>query len=517
MKILPVSNTHRIWRFVLIALLVWGFGMRLYAILVLKEGLSHDESVTYLCASATEGVYQEHITGLVDRQVLAGEVGSLYDRPASLKLGTVANDLAIWDIHPPMYFWTLHAVHVLFGAGIIGGALLNLFAGLCLLLLTFVMARRALGSTTAAWAAVALWYLSPAVVPIDLEARHYQFMALFAMASFLLAERLSDGRSSVRDLVLFTVVNALGLLTHYYYVFLLVPGAAIMLWRTGLRLPFFRYLGSLLLSLGLFLLAFPQIMDFIRAYLSTEKDPSIVFDLGDRVKTILYASLAFFSQAHYGRYLYLLLLCAGCLIAIAIVVRKGMLKTPDPASPIVQYMLTMLWAGFFTVALYLLGISPSHAAGEQYLAYFWPLLAIGIVHAARAFVPPPLQGILFTIHMVQLCFAFDSATRGSGYLRNALPTAWYSEIADADLLIIDDRKRSGLPRIMRHIPTDHAVVVLEKDLPDLGGAVHVVLLHLALDEAPIPAPVMARITAQGYRHAPDVERHEYYELHHFRR
>jgi hypothetical protein len=95
--------------------------------------------------------------------------------------------------------------------------------------------------------------------------------------------------------------------------------------------------------------------------------------------------------------------------------------------------------------------------------------------------------------------------------------AWYSEIADADLLIIDDRKRSGLPRIMHHIPADHAVVVLDKDLPDLGGAGHVVLLHLSLDDAPIPAPVMARITGQGYRHAPDVERHKYYELHHFRR
>ena len=42
----------------MVAALVIGLLVRLHGILVLKKSLSHDESVSYLCAAATEGKFE---------------------------------------------------------------------------------------------------------------------------------------------------------------------------------------------------------------------------------------------------------------------------------------------------------------------------------------------------------------------------------------------------------------------------------------------------------------------------
>jgi hypothetical protein len=132
-------------------------------------------------------------------------------------------------------------------------------------------------------------------------------------------------------------------------------------------------------------------------------------------------------------------------------------------------------------------------------------------------VPARYQEWVFAAHMIQLCPAFHAATRGSEYLQNAVPLGWYAEMADTDLLITDDRKRSGLPRIMRHLPADLPLVIMEKKRPELTGADHVAFLHLALDERPPVGPFIEWMNGQGFRVNTDVGHHGHYELYHFRR
>ncbi|MBK9629155.1 MAG: glycosyltransferase family 39 protein [Flavobacteriales bacterium] len=511
-----MKHGYRTYQWVLlIAALVIGFALRVHGILVLKDGLSHDESVSYLCAAATEGAYQERIDGMVDSTLVVGDIQAYYTRPATLQLGVVAYDLAHYDIHPPLYFWALHAVHVLFGAGIIGGTLLNLIAEFGVALLMLLIAGRVLRHSVVAWAAVAIWYLSSAVVQIDLEARHYQFLALFALASFLLQERILAGRSSRLQWALFIAVNALGLLTHYYFAFLLLPGAVLMLHRYGLKSPTLRFMGAGLASLGLFFLLFPEVFDFIPLYVDRVKDPADAVGLFNRLRTFLYAALAFFAEVHVLRYGYLILLVAFTGLGIRSLWRidRRLWTTEHPT---VYYGLLMLWTGLFTFALYLIGVSPPHAVGEQYLAYFWPLLAIMTVRVANRVIPARVQGWVLAAHMAQLGISLPNAIAHSEYVQNVLPGSWYARMAESEMVIMDDRKRSGLPRIIRHLPATLPLVIMSKEDPEVATYNAVSFLHLDVEGRPSIEPFLTRMSEAGFGQQAK-EQHDHYELISFRR
>lgn len=501
---------------VLIGLLAIGLVLRLYGVLVLKQGFSHDESVSYLCASAMEGAYQTSIKDLLDTTITAGTIQDFYARPSCLEPAIVAYDLAHWDIHPPLYFWALHGVHVVTGTGLVGGALLNVMAGLLILILLVVLAGRVLGSTTAALAVAVIWYLSPAVVQIDLEARQYQFLGLFALASFAIGQLLSDGRRSFGLLLAFVAVNTAGMLTHYYFSFLLLPGALILLMRHGLRAPTLLYFGSFIASLCLFLLAFPSIFDFVDVFLHRDPDPDAV-DLTavDRLKAILYASMAFFTYGHWSRYAYLIVLII-FLGLCAFRARKvyGRIR-PWLGSPIGQVLVHLLWAGAFTVLLYLAGISPAQAVGEQYFAYIWPALAIVLVYLARKVLPVNLLVVTAAAHITLLAMAFGTSVRNSEYVQNALPMAWYEEMANADLVIIDERKRSGLPRICRHLPAGLPLFIMDKSTPAMDGKERIVFLHLDLKKGQDPTAFLEQMQERGY--SQEMHQHDHYQLYRFQR
>ncbi len=506
--------SRRSWHIVLIGLLVFGLALRLYGVLALKQGYSHDESVSYLCAAATEAAYQEDINGLLDKTISAGTIQAYYARPAHLDLGKVANDLALWDIHPPLYFWALHSVHVVVGTGLVGGALLNVFAGVLILGLLFTIAKHALGNATPALITAVIWYLSPAVVQIDLEARQYQFLALFAMASFLIGERLSDGRRSPGLLLLFTVVNAAGMLSHYYFSFLLVPGVCIMLMRHGFRATTLLYVGSLLVSLGLFVLAFPSIFGFVDVFLQREPDPDDADrSLFDRIRTILYASLAFFTYGHWSRYAYLVVVFLGVAIGTFRIWQERSALRTWFRTPLGQTALFLIWAVTFTVLFYIIGISPAQAAGEQYFSYIWPPLAIVLVYLVRKVVPTRFLGWTAALHIVLLAMAFSASITNSAYVARALPSDWYTALGGSDLMITDERKRSGLPRICRDLPADLPLFILNEERPDLTGMSNVTLLHLELKGGDNAEPIQQWLRTEGFRH--EIAQHGRYQLHSF--
>lgn len=512
----PAGISPRLVQAVLIGLLALGVFVRLYGVLVLKQGFSHDESVSYLCASATEGAYQTGIKELLDTTITVGTIQDFYARPAHLGTGVVAYDLAHWDIHPPLYFWALHAVHVLAGTGLVGGALLNVAAGVLILLLLVALAERVLGGRTAALVVGVIWYLSPAVVQIDLEARQYQFLGLFALASFMIGERLSDGRRSFGPLLAFVAVNTAGMLTHYYFTFLLLPGALTMLMRHRLRSPTLLYFGSFFVSLGLFLLLFPSIFDFVDVFLHREPDPD-ADDLTatDRLKAVLYASLAFFTYGHWSRYAYLLVSGVFLVFCLLRAWKHAGHFGPWLRTPIGQVTAYLFWACGFTVLLYLMGISPAQAVGEQYFAYIWPALAIVLVYAARKVLPVNLTVVIAAAHITLLAMAFGASVRNSEYVQNALPMSWYDEMAKADLMITDERKRSGLPRICRHLPTGLPLFIIDDQTPLTDGATNIVFLHLDLKKGKAPIMLLDKMRERGY--SQKMNEHGHYQLYRFQR
>lgn len=505
----------RVIRYVLIAALVYGVALRFHAIGHWKQGLSHDESVSYMCASATEGAYQIRIPGLVDTYSTVGEVHAFYARPESIQLATVSGDLAEYDIHPPLYFWALHMHHTLVGSGTTGGMWLNFFAGLGLLLFTFLFARSALGSTNMALAACAIWYLAPAVAQIDLEARQYQFMALCAMVSYLLTQRRLLGKAGSGELLLFTLVNAFGMLSHYYYAFVLAPGLW-LIWRAHRwSVPTWAYLASLLGSVLLFLVFFPEFLDFVSSYATRPKEVKETASLVDRVKTMLYASLAFFTQGHLLRYAFLGIGSLGLVVVLRRMI-NGEASSSFCVGPMAQVMITLMWCGLFTTALYLVGISPAHAVGEQYFAYFWPLLAIALVYLAHRVSAARYRAWILFAYMLQLGISTTLSVRGSEYLQPTLPAAWYEEINTSDLLVTDDRKRSFLPRAMRNVPAGTPLFIMEKEKPTVGTMTEVHFLHLDIESRPSADGFTAWMAAQGFTHG-EVRSHDHHELHTYTR
>ncbi|MBL7950994.1 MAG: glycosyltransferase family 39 protein [Flavobacteriales bacterium] len=507
---------HRQLRYLLIIALVYGVALRFYAISQWKQGLSHDESVSYLCASATEGMYQERIPTYMDTLIQAATIQVLYQRPAQLALTTVASDLVRYDIHPPLYFWALHAQHTFVGSGINGGLWLNAFAGLFILGCTYLMARHTLGTANLALVACAVWYLSPAVVQIDLEARQYQFMAACAMASYLLVIRSGQSGMSSMELIGFTVINTLGLLSHYYYSFLLVPGISIVLLRHGFRKPLLILLSSLIASYALFLLLFPEFLEFIKAYEDRAKDPEAERILMDKMKTIVYATLAFFTHAHLLRYIFLLLCLAGSTAVLIRYGRAGMSTFTRASSPSKEVALLLTWCALFTTGLYLLGVSPPHAVGEQYFAYFWPLLAIVLVHVARLLLPARYRLWILTAYMLQLGYAFTTSVRGSEYLKPVLPAGWYATLKDSDVLVVDDVKRSFLPRAMRDMPGGTPLFLMKEGRPSVNASTAVSYVHLDVENRPTAAAFTTWMTAQGFTHG-EVRVHKHHELHTYTR
>lgn len=503
-------------RFLLIAALVFGVALRFLAIAQWKKGLSHDESVSYMCAAATEGAYQEQIEGLVDRPMVAGALHAFYARPTSLQLRTVAYDLALYDIHPPLFFWAMHIQQVLLGTGINGGLWINFAGGLFLLVLTFVLARRSLGSIDLALTACAIWYLSPAVVQIDLEARQYQFMAVCAMASYLLTQKAVAGDAGFRNLSLFTLVNALGLLSHYYYAFVLIPGT-FLVWRShGLKAASWRYLASLIASAVLFLVLFPEFFDFLASYPSRPKDLEASTSVADRLKTMLYASLAFFAQARPLRYVFLLLGVLGLGTYVRYLLRTHGSSPFTRDAPIGGVVVTLAWCIAFTAGLYLLRVSPSHAVGEQYYAYFWPLLAIVLVHMARSVIPSRYRAWILVAYMLQLGQSFTTSVIESPFLRGALPAQWYGVIDNSDLLVTDDWKRSFLPRTLRDVPADKPLYLMKLDRPDVHGMDQVAFVHLAITSRPTVTGFTQWMADQGFVQG-EIRVHDHYELHTYHR
>lgn len=503
-------------RYLLIAALLYGVGLRFYAIGHWKQGLSHDESVSYLCASATEGAYQSRMTGLMDIPITVGEIQAFYARPEGIHLATVSSDLAEYDIHPPLYFWGLHMHHALVGSGITGGMWLNFAAGLLILIFTYALAKRCLCSTNLALAACAILYLSPAVAQIDLEARQYQFMALCAMASYLLTQRRLLGISDLGELVLFTLVNAFGLLSHYYYAFVLVPGL-FLIWRQHRwSVPTWTYVASLLGSLLLFLLFFPEFLDFVASYAARPKEAKEAASLIDRIKTILYASLAFFAEAHGLRYAFLGL---GALALAVLAVKLKKVREFISSlfeSPMLQVVVTLIWCAGFTALLYLVGISPAHAVGEQYFAYFWPLLAIMLVHLAGRVFTTRYRAWILTVYMLQLGYSFTTSVSGSEYLQPVLPEIWNARAGGSDLIVVDDVKRSFLPRAMRDLPEATPLFLMNKEHPALDGRSSVSFIHLAIEGRPAAAEFTTWMADQGFSHGVVLE-HEHHELHTYTR
>ena len=424
-----------------------------------KKGLSHDESVTYQCAAAKELTYHEKTTTYTDSVITVGRILDCYKSEPGLKFRRIASDLTVVDIHPPLYFWLLHMIYKIIGFHLFTGLIIN-FACTCLLLLViYKIAHETLKDGTAALVACLFWLLSPAVIQIDLEARHYQLFGLLAIVTvFLHYKLIYQSAHYYNTLWQIALVNMAGMLTHYYFIFIVACPFISYLLCEGFSKKFWIYCVFGLLSLIGFLLLFPDFLVFLKAFGQGSNESGFKLDVA-RTKPLIYSVLMYFTYWHSLKYIYLAIF----LITLVWFIKKSGLRFLRRNTPLRYFFVCLCWYSFFSAFLYVFSVSPGHATGEQYFSYIWPLLSIFIVLGLKhkledRFYLPALT------HIIILTVAVVFSVNNSQYVTNIVPSPWKTMISQTEILATDNPARGFLPRSLINVNHNQPFLLMDRQV-----------------------------------------------------
>ena len=374
-----------LWLVIVAALLV-----RIHAVTNVKEGLTHDESIAWLCAAAGESRFDAELLGLANRPVPAAEFQVFLQRPGSFAFRTVARDLALTDIHPPLFFWGLHVQHVLLGLTPQNQSAMHLAMALVTLGLVYRLGRRFSGSHLVGLVCAAVWFCAPAVMGIEFQTRHYPLFAVLVLLALELGDRIIAGERAPWVTVLFCLVCAAGMLTHYFFVITMVPGALMVLAIDRLGGQTRRYFAAGAVAVAIFFLLYPEFFEFLR--MKAAARPAVAGNAESlaamapmRVKLLARGAAEYFTLWRSLWPVYAIGLAALTVAGgLRLAGRRGDAAGGGSGgwtlnNPQVRHALVLAWFVLFTAILYLTGVSPPHAFRGQYFSYIWPLATVFLV------------------------------------------------------------------------------------------------------------------------------------------
>ena len=475
-----------LWLVIVAALL-----MRIHAVTNVKEGLTHDESIAWLCAAAGESRFAAEMPGLANRPVPAAEFQAFLQRPASFAFRTVARDLALTDIHPPLFFWGLHVHHVLFGLTPQNQSAINLGLALVTLGLVYRLGRRLSGSHWVGLVCAAVWFCSPAVMSIEFQTRHYSLFAFLVLLALELGDRIIAGERALWVTVMFSLVSGAGMLTHYFFIITMVPGALMLLAIDRLGGQTRRYFAAGGVAVGIFLLLYPEFFEFLRLKMAAR--PAAAgnagpFSAAALMRTELLASglIEYFTISRLLYPVYAIAMLSALSVWGIRVARhrtggagngSGWLTLRNPK---IRYAVVLGWFVAFTAILYVVGVSPVHAFRGQYLSYIWPLATMFLVLAVRDVVPPRLAVVALALHLLQSIVSWPGLIDQSFDLKPAVPAAWTKACDWSGTVVTNDLHRGHLLRNLLDLRPDLPVVALS-DVLAIGAVTEDDVVTLALE------------------------------------
>jgi len=134
------------------------------------------------------------------------------------------------DVHPPLYYWLLKAWSELFGTGEFGLRSMSILFAVGAIVAAFFLVRRLFGRKVALVALLFLT-LSPMLVRYADEARMYTMSAFIAVTATYALVRANESRQR-RWWVVYGVLVALGMWTHYFTILVWLAHWAWRLWAT---------------------------------------------------------------------------------------------------------------------------------------------------------------------------------------------------------------------------------------------------------------------------------------------
>ncbi len=488
--------------------------IRIYAVFEWKQNFSNDESVTYLSATGNQVRYANLANP--DSAYLNNFTNSTtwkdcYVSNPDFCFQKIAAGLAQYDIHPPLYFWLMHLFVLLFGLHLYTGLILNLIITAFTFSALFKIADYIFKDYTKATMVCALWFLSPAVVQMDLEARHYQLFALFSvLLSYTALKVLADKKLSNRNIFFISLYSALGLLTHYYFTF--VIGGIFILFLLRCRFSMLTKISlCFIAAYSVFISVFPEFITFIKNYLLLKGSVNHIHkfqSLMDKMKTQLYATLDFGAYGHLLKYIYLLILLFLASTLLYKIYKNKKSHLLLISTPISNTLFLLTWNVLFTVIFYMNNISPNQAVGEQYYSYIWPLFSILIVYSIHFLKIP---SFIVTAYITILFFFCFFSIKNSAYLKCEIPMSWYAEANNADLLVIDSYDRCLLPRTLHFIDNNKNLFVGDaKKMKKVDSYNRIVLFYLINEDKENQYPILPGFKLIKKDKYPDSQNHFYY-------
>jgi hypothetical protein len=416
-----------------------------------KYTLTHDEGISYLAATCHQRAFHEADLRL--RAVPALEWKRFLQPEDRFCYRTIGADLAIYDIHPPLYFWMLHSWSLLFGVQLWTGPTLNSLLAVLTILSLFGFARYVLKDDPQAVLVAYTYALSPATASVSVEARQYDLLALLAVLVVWQTWRLvrDESRDRPGQLAVLAALALAGSLTHYHFALVVVGCGLLMLVKLrgdGRRL--LRGLAALGVGYVLGLLIHPPFGPLGQARRQAQPfDPA---EVGERVRAVI---------STFEPTLYVWGALAALIVASMVARRVRRLPALEydrkTAAGWTLALLAFVWIAGAAIALYLAFLSPVHAMGPKYLSMAWPFFAFAPVALLRTFrwVGTPLAFYLYAMPLVfwfLLPFGFGSA----GGERSALE-------GDAQLVVIDNAEAGILPGIVWQLEDETPVIAAMQD------------------------------------------------------
>ena len=436
---------------------------------VSKKTVTHDEMISYLGASANLGAYHQVINGAWPNGtwVAAAEWKHFITPGTPYNFNQIGWDQADNDIHPPLYFWLLHLWILAVGVHPWTGASLNIFFFAIGLFFLYKFARDSLGNDLEAAAAVMIWSVSPAVLAMSSQARHYELFGLSTIIFIWLFRQYMDpAQQPIWPLwLLLVVATAVGTLTHFHFA-LVVCGAVLIFFVKSQRTMPLRLLGSITAILGgygMMLLLHPHLLLSIRELVGRQVTEARYLSTGIDMMRRVYALGDTFTRFWiYGRVLQtiIFIFALASLIWLALLFLKRRTYFAKHYQKVTatgqDSLLLFLWLSGWTILLYLTFITPIHAMKPRHMAAIWPFYALLPVFVTRLW-PQRQKQLLLTICGVVLVSGILS-TRHTILSNQQMPDNT-AVLAQANAVIIDTVKRGIAPRLYWPIPDNTPVFI----------------------------------------------------------
>jgi mannosyltransferase len=164
----------------------------------------------------------------IDNQsIWADEALTAYE--THLPFGGMLNVVINYETTPPLYFCLIWGWAKLFGTGAIALRSFSSICGLGLVVAGYVSGRE-LVSRRAGVLAAAFIAVNPLMIWYSQEARSYMLLALLTAVGFIWWGR-TYRELTRRNLLWWTGISCLCVMTHFFAGFILAPEAALLLWR----------------------------------------------------------------------------------------------------------------------------------------------------------------------------------------------------------------------------------------------------------------------------------------------